>query len=59
MEMDLYAKSQQLLETLANSVHDREPKSQEPFFFNISDIHAAEKWLEDFIRELKTDCVCV
>lgn len=59
MEMDLHAKSQQLLEALANSVHDREPKSTNPFFFNIAEIHVAEQWLRDFIKELKEDCVCV
>lgn len=59
MEIDLYAKSQQLLETLANSIHDREPKSANPFFFNIAEIQAAEKWLFDFVKEVKTDCVCL
>lgn len=57
--MDLHAKSQQLLETLANSIHDREPKSLSPFFFNIAEIHAAEQWLRDFVKELKEDCVCL
>ena len=56
--MDLYVKSQQLLETLANSIHDREPKSPNPFFFKIEDVHAAEKWLNDFIREIKKECIC-
>jgi hypothetical protein len=55
--MDLHAKSQQLLEALANSVHDRDPKSTEPFFFNISDVHVAEQWLTEFIKEVQKDCV--
>ncbi len=59
MEIDLHAKSQQLLETLANSIHDREPKSTNPFFFNIAEIQAAEKWLEEFIKEIKKDCACM
>lgn len=59
MEIDLYAKSQQLLETLANSIYDRDPKSVNSFFFNISEIQVAEKWLLEFIRELKEDCVCL
>lgn len=57
--MDLHAKSQQLLETLANSIHDRDPKNLTPFFFNIAEIHAAEQWLKDFVKELKEDCVCL
>ena len=57
MNIDLHAKSQDLLETLAHSIHDREPKSTNPFFFNINEIHVAEKWLNDFIEEIKADCV--
>jgi hypothetical protein len=52
MSIDLHAKSQQLLESLANSIHDREPKSTNPFFFNINEIHVAEKWLKEFIEEV-------
>ena len=55
MRIDLHAKSQQLLETLANSVHDRDPKNLNPFFFNIAEIHVAEQWLRDFIEEIKYD----
>lgn len=55
MGIDLYAKSQDLLEKLANSVHDRDPKSPTPFFFNISEIHVAENWLVDFIKEILQD----
>ncbi len=57
--MDLHFKSQQLLEKLANSVHDRENKSVVPFFFSIAEIHLTEKWLSEFITEIKKDCVCV
>ncbi len=53
MEIDLNAKAQQLLETLANSVHDRDPKNPNPFFFSISEIHAAHRWLCDFVQEVK------
>lgn len=59
MQIDLHAKSQHLLEALANSVHDREPKTTSPFFFNIAELHVAEKWLADFIEEIKKDCVCL
>lgn len=53
MTIDLYVKSQQLLEVLANSIHDREPKTLNPFFFSITEIQAAERWLYELVRELK------
>jgi len=53
MDLDLYVKSQQLLETLANSIHDRDPKNPNPFFFSINEIHAAERWLEVFTKEIR------
>jgi hypothetical protein len=56
MNIDLHAKSQDLLETLANSIHDREPKSTSPFFFNINEIHVAEKWLKEFLNEVLDEC---
>lgn len=52
MYIDLHAKSQQLLETLANSVHDRDPKNLNPFFFSIAEIQVAERWLKDFMDEI-------
>jgi len=51
--MDFYFKSQNLLETLANSIHDRDPKNLNPFFFNIAELQIAEKWLLDFAKECK------
>ncbi len=57
--MDLHTKSQKLLEALANSIHDRDPKSLSPFYFSMSEIHVAEEWLMDFVKELKLDCVCL
>jgi len=59
MPIDLHVKSQQLLETLANSIHDRDPKNLSPFSFNIAEIHVAENWLRVFAKEIKVDCVCV
>jgi hypothetical protein len=59
VQIDLYAKSQQLLETIANSIHDREPKNPNPFFFNTNELQATEKWLTEFIKEIKKDCVCL
>lgn len=59
MQIDLYVKSQQLLEALANSIHDREQKSNTPFFFNIQEVHIAERYLKELIKEVTTDCVCL
>ncbi len=50
--MDLHVKSQELLEALANSIHDRDPKNPNPFFFSISEIHVAEAWLQRFIEDV-------
>ena len=55
MRLDLNAKSQQLLETLANSIHDRDPKNPNPFFFSINEIHVAHRWLEEFVRDLEAN----
>jgi len=52
MQMDLNFKSQQLLESLANSIHDRDKGSLNPFFFNISEVRLVEKWITELIREI-------
>lgn len=57
MQIDLYVKSQQLLEVLANSIHDREPKTLNPFFFSTNEVQAAERWLSEFIEEIKQNAV--
>lgn len=59
MSVDLHAKSHELLEILANSIHDRNPASLTPFTFKVSEIHATERWLKDFIKEIQRDCICV
>lgn len=59
MQIDLYAKSTELLETIANSIHDRESKTNNPFFFSIDERHAVERWLKEFIKEVREDCCCV
>lgn len=55
MSIDIHSKSLELLESLANSIHDREPQSVKPFFFSLSEIHVAEKWIRDFIKEINRD----
>lgn len=52
MELNFTENAHNLLETLANSIHDREPKSDTPFFFSIKEVEVAEKWLKDFIDRL-------
>lgn len=59
MGIDLHAKSQHLLEVLANSIHDRDPKNLSPFTFNMAELHATERWLKEFIKEIQRDCICV
>lgn len=49
--MDLHAKSQQLLETLANSIHDRDPNNKN-FCFNIAEVQLTEQWLEEAVKEI-------
>ena len=51
MNIDIHAKSADLLEQLANSVYDRDPKNPEPLFFSITEIHIVEKWLKETIKE--------
>ena len=51
--MDVHAKSQQLLESLANSIHDRSENSK--FVFNISEVHITEEWIKNLINEIKKE----
>ena len=52
MEIDIYEKSVQLLERVANSVHDREPKNPNLFTFSLREIHIVEAWLKELLKEL-------
>jgi hypothetical protein len=53
MQIDLHAYAQELLELLANSIHDRDPHSINPFWFNSVEVQLAEKWLLEIIRKLE------
>ncbi len=53
MEIDIYAKSVQLLERVANSVHDRDPKNLNLLTFSLNEIHIVEEWLKELLIELK------
>ncbi len=52
MDIDLHVKAQNLLEKLANSIHDRSPDNNQ-FCFNIAEVHLVEQWMEDIIEELE------
>lgn len=56
MSLDFFVKSSELLEKLANSVYDRDPKNPTPLFFNVMDIHLVEQWLKEFINEAQ-ECI--
>lgn len=51
MSIDLYAKAVQLLEYIANSVHEREHKNANLSCFSTNEVQIVEKWLKDFISE--------
>jgi len=49
---DISILSQQLLERLANSIHDRDP-NQNQFCFNINEVHVVEGWIKELFEEFK------
>lgn len=52
MEEYIYSKSIQILEKIANSVHEREPKSKNPLFFSHNEVQVVQDWLLHLICEL-------
>lgn len=62
MSINIYDKTQELLHRLANSIHDRDIKHAvypRPFCFHSTEVLTATKWIEEFIEEVKKDCICV
>ena len=58
MGIDLHFLSQQLLERLANSIHDRDV-NQKDFCFNTKELQVVEEWInETFLKIKKSDCTC-
>lgn len=51
--MDLYIKAMNLLERVANSVHDREPKRPNLVCFSTSEVQVVKGWLQDFITDME------
>ena len=53
MSIDLYAKAMNLLQRVANSVHDREPKSPNLLCFSSNEVKVVEGWLQDFLTDIR------
>lgn len=54
MPIDIHFLSSQLLERLANSIHDRDP-NQNQFCFSINEVHVVETWLSEILGHIMTD----
>lgn len=52
MVIDFHQLALQLLECLANAIHDRDPQNPN-FHFTVNERKAAERWLSDNILSLK------
>lgn len=50
MSIDIHEKASSLLESLANSIHDRDPTTD--FCFNVVEVQLVEKWLTETIQEI-------
>lgn len=48
MSIDYYAKSVELLECIANSVHERDDKNKNLLFFSGNEVEVVKKWLKEF-----------
>lgn len=51
MDMDLHSKAKQLLEKIANSVHERDPKNANLLCFSTAEVQLVEQWLKEFRDE--------
>lgn len=48
MVIDYYAKSVELLERIANSVHERDSKNTNLLCFSSNEVQLVEQWLKEF-----------
>lgn len=57
MPLDLHSESSQLLEMLANSIHDRNPQNEfiKNFSFHLNEIHLVEKWIRELKKSIEED----
>lgn len=53
MSIDLHAKAINILQQIANSVHERDPKNPNLLFFSFIEIQLVERWLKEFIDEVE------
>jgi hypothetical protein len=51
MKKDTYAEAINLLELIANSLHDREQKNNQNISFTIKEVQIVEKWLKNFVKK--------
>lgn len=51
MDIDLHSKAVHLLNEIANSVHERDPKNPTLWCFSTTEVQLVEKWLRDFLKE--------
>ena len=51
MNIDLHSKAIHLLEKIANSVHERDPKNPNLLCFSSAEVVVVEEWLKDFVEE--------
>lgn len=54
MFIDYHAKSVELLERIANSVHERDLKNPNLLCFSSSEVHLVEEWLKEFNETKKS-----
>lgn len=50
MEIDLHSKAVQLLEKIANSVHERDSKNPNLMCFSTTEVQLVEQWLKEFMK---------
>lgn len=55
MVIDLHLKAVHLLEKIANSVYERDPKNPNLICFSASEVQVVEEWLKDFIEEHRNE----
>ncbi len=51
MGINLHAKAIELLEKIANSIHERDPKNPNLLCFSITEVQLVEEWLKDFVGQ--------
>lgn len=51
MEIDIHSKAVNLLERIANSVHERDPTNVNLSCFSSAEVKVVQQWLEEFVHE--------